>query len=160
MAMLRPGEAVIPTETNREYAAVIRAIYTKQVSSKELNEFVTSRNTSQTERNEAKYYKYFDTERVIKSKHSTEVQLEPVFKFNPVTMDALFKRDLKVSNFNNTVVKRTGGDMPTIKVKADVDTQQLSRAMAKNKAVELSNSQVLAKALAQEIAKTQNPRRQ
>ena len=160
MAMLRPGEAVIPTETNREYAAVIRAIYTKQVSSKELNEFVTNRNTTQTDRNEARFYKYFDTERVIKSKQNTEVQIEPVFTFNPVTMDALFKRDLKVSNFNNTIVKRTGGDMPTIKVKADVDTQQLSRAMAKNKAVELSNSQVLAKALAQEIAKTQNIRRQ
>jgi len=188
MAMLRPGEAVIPTETNREYAAVIRAIYTKKVSANELNEFVTSRdkrvskqqliefmnsrnlttfneiynsrNTTQTDRNEAKFYKYFDAERVIKSKQSTEVQLEPVFTFNPVTMEALLKRDLKVSNFNNTVVKRTGGDMPTIKVKADVDTQQLTRAMAKNKAVELSNSQVLAKALAQEIAKTQNPRRQ
>jgi hypothetical protein len=188
MAMLRPGEAVIPTETNREYAAVIRAIYTKKVSANELNEFVTSRdkrvsteqltefmnsrnlttfneiynsrNTTQTDRNEAKFYKYFDTERVIKSKKNTEVQLEPVLPFNPVTMEALFKRDLKVSNFNNTVVKRTGGDMPTIKVKADVDTQQLTRAMAKNKAVELSNSQVLAKALAQEIAKTQNPRRQ
>jgi hypothetical protein len=188
MAMLRPGEAVIPTETNREYAAVIRAIYTKKVSANELNEFVTSRdkrvskqqliefmnsrnlttfneiynsrNTTQTDRNEAKFYKYFDTERVIKSKQNTEVQLEPVFTFNPVTMEALFKRDLKVSNFNNTVVKRTGGDMPTIKVKADVDTQQLTRAMAKNKAVELSNSQVLAKALAQEIAKTHNPRRQ
>jgi len=188
MAMLRPGEAVIPTETNREYAAVIRAIYTKKVSANELNEFVTSRdkrvskqqliefmnsrnlttfneiynnrNTTQTDRNEARFYKYFDTERVIKSKQSTEVQLEPVFTFNPLTMEALFKRDLKVSNFNNTVVKRTGGDMPTIKVKADVDTQQLTRAMAKNKAVELSNSQVLAKALAQEIAKTHNPRRQ
>jgi hypothetical protein len=136
MAMLRPGEAVIPTETNREYAAVIRAIYTKQVSSKELNEFVSTRNKSMT------------------------VVNEPVFDFNKVTLDALFKRDIRTTALNSAVVKRTGGDMPTIKVKADVDTQQLTRAMAKNKAVELSNSQVLAKALAQEIAKTHNPRRQ
>jgi hypothetical protein len=136
MAMLRPGEAVIPTETNREYAAVIRAIYTKKVSANELNEFVTTRNKSMT------------------------VVNEPVFDFNKVTLDALFKRDIRTTALNSAVVKRTGGDMPTIKVKADVDTQQLTRAMAKNKAVELSNSQVLAKALAQEIAKTQNPRRQ
>jgi hypothetical protein len=186
MAMLRPGEAVIPTETNREYAAVIRAIYTKQVSANELNEFVTSRdkrvstgqltefmnsrnlttfneiynsrNTTQTDRNEAKFYKYFDTERVIKSKQNTEVQLEPVFTFNPVTMEALFKRDLKVSNFNNTVVKRTGGDMPTIKVKADVDTQALGRAMAKNKGVDVNNADYLAQAIASELKKGINPR--
>jgi hypothetical protein len=158
MAMLRPGEAVIPTETNREYAAVIRAIYTKQVSANELNEFVTSRNTTQTDRDEAKFYKYFDTERVIKSKQNTEVQLQPVFTFNPVTMEALFKRDLKVSNFNNTVVKRTGGDMPTFKVKADVDTYALSRAMAKNKGVDVNNADYLAQAIASELKKGINPR--
>lgn len=129
MAMLRPGEAVIPTETNREYSAIIRSIYKREIPASEFNEFLANRN-------------------------------QPVFDFNKVTLDALFKRDIKVSSFNNSVVKRTGGDMPTLKVKADVDTYQLSRAMAKNKAVELSNSEVLAKALAQEIAKTQNIRRQ
>jgi hypothetical protein len=129
MAMLRPGEAVIPTETNREYSAIIRSIYKREIPASELNEFIANRN-------------------------------KPVFDFNAVTLDGLFKRDIRTSALNNAVMKRTGGEMQTIKVKADVDTYQLSRAMAKNKAVELSNSEVLAKALAQEIAKTQNPRRQ
>jgi hypothetical protein len=127
--MLRPGEAVIPTETNREYSAIIRSIYKREIPASELNEFIANRN-------------------------------KPVFDFNAVTLDGLFKRDIRTSALNNAVMKRTGGEMQTIKVKADVDTYQLSRAMAKNKAVELSNSEVLAKALAQEIAKTQNPRRQ
>jgi hypothetical protein len=129
MAMLRPGEAVIPTETNREYSAIIRSIYKREIPASELNEFIANRN-------------------------------KPVFDFNAVTLDGLFKRDIRTSALNNAVMKRTGGEMQTIKVKADVDTYQLSRAMAKNKAVELSNSEVLAKALAQEIAKTQNIRRQ
>jgi hypothetical protein len=129
MAMLRPGEAVIPTETNREYSAIIRSIYKREIPASEFNEFIANRN-------------------------------KPVFDFNAVTLDGLFKRDIRTSALNNAVMKRTGGEMQTIKVKADVDTYQLSRAMAKNKAVELSNSEVLAKALAQEIAKTQNIRRQ
>jgi len=134
MAMLRPGEAVIPTETNREYAAVIRAIYTKQVSSKELNEFVTTRNKNMT------------------------VVNEPVFDFNKVTLDALYKRDIRTTSLNSAVMKRTGGEMPTIKVKADVDTQALGRAMAKNKGVDVNNADYLAQAIASELKKGINPR--
>jgi len=44
-AMLRPGEAVIPTETNRMYAPTIEAIYRKRVKASEINAFVLNRMT-------------------------------------------------------------------------------------------------------------------
>ena len=133
-AMLRPGEAVIPTEINREYASAIKAIYTRIVSSKDLNDFVNSR--------------------------MSVVRDEPVFNFNPVTMDALFKRDLRVSQMSSAFQRSTGASMPTINVKADVDTYALSKAMAKNKGVELTNPEQVAKALAAELNKSNNLRRQ
>ena len=136
MAMLRPGEAVIPTEMNREYAKTIKAIYTRKVSSKELNEFVESRS------------------------RMTVVKDEPVFNFNPVTLDALFKRDIRVSQMSSSLQRSTGGTMPTINVKADVDTYALSKAMAKNKTMEIGNPEQVAKALAAELSKTNNLRRQ
>lgn len=132
-AMLRPGEAVIPTEINREYASAIKAIYTRKVSAKDLNEFVAGRMS------------------VVKD--------EPVFNFNPVTMDALFKRDLRVSQISSAVQRSSGSSMQTINVKANVDTYALSKAMSKNKQMELSNPDIVAKALAQELAKLNNIRR-
>lgn len=42
-AMLRPGEAVIPTETNRMYAPTIEAIYRKRIKPSEINAFVLNR---------------------------------------------------------------------------------------------------------------------
>jgi hypothetical protein len=127
MAMLRPGEAVIPTETNREYSAIIRSIYKREIPASELNEFIANRN-------------------------------KPVFDFNAVTLDALYKRDIRTSALNNAVMKRTGGEMPTFKVKADVDTYALSRAMAKNKGVDVNNADYLAQAIASELKKGINPR--
>lgn len=40
MAMLQPGEAVIPTETNKKYHPAIKAIYEQKISAKEINTFV------------------------------------------------------------------------------------------------------------------------
>ena len=42
-AMLQPGEAVIPTATNRAYHPTIKAIYEKKISPSEINNFVMSR---------------------------------------------------------------------------------------------------------------------
>ena len=42
-AMLMPGEAVIPTATNRAYHPTIKAIYEKKISASEINSFVLSR---------------------------------------------------------------------------------------------------------------------
>ena len=41
LAMLRPGEAVIPTETNKAYHPAIKAIYEGRISSKDMNSFVS-----------------------------------------------------------------------------------------------------------------------
>jgi len=40
MAMLQPGEAVIPTSINRKYAPTIRAIYDQKISASDINSFV------------------------------------------------------------------------------------------------------------------------
>ena len=45
-AMLMPGEAVIPTATNRAYHPTIKAIYEKKISASEINSFVMSRTRS------------------------------------------------------------------------------------------------------------------
>ena len=45
-AILQPGEAVIPTKTNKEYHPTIKAIYEKKISASEINSFVMSRTRS------------------------------------------------------------------------------------------------------------------
>lgn len=42
-AMLRPGEAVIPVETNKAYHPAIKAIYQKKISPAEINSFVLNK---------------------------------------------------------------------------------------------------------------------
>jgi len=126
MAMLRPGEAVIPTETNREYAPALRAIYRRDINAKELNDFVTNRD-------------------------------QGAFAFNQVSLDALYKRDLKVSAITQAGKSAQLTAQPT-KITADVDVQQLSRAMSKNKAVEVTNTAALGEAIAAQLSKRINPR--
>lgn len=43
LAMLHPGEAVIPQDRNRMYAPAIRAIFNKQISPREINAFVQNK---------------------------------------------------------------------------------------------------------------------
>jgi hypothetical protein len=43
LALLQPGEAVIPTATNRAYHPAIKAIYEHKIKPSELNQFVTMR---------------------------------------------------------------------------------------------------------------------
>lgn len=126
MAMLRPGEAVIPTETNREYAPALRAIYRRDINAKELNDFVTNRE-------------------------------QGAFAFNQVSLDALYKRDLKVSALTQAGKSAQLTAQPA-KITADVDVQQLTRAMSKNKAVEVTNTAALGEAIAAQLSKRINPR--
>jgi hypothetical protein len=46
MAMLRPGEAVIPVETKRDYYPAIKAIYQKQIKPSDINNYVMGKLTS------------------------------------------------------------------------------------------------------------------
>lgn len=45
-AMLRPGEAVIPTDINKRYAPTIKAIYEQKISASDINNFVRGKKTS------------------------------------------------------------------------------------------------------------------
>lgn len=44
-AMLRPGEAVIPTDINKRYAPTIKAIYEQKISASDINNFVRGKKT-------------------------------------------------------------------------------------------------------------------
>jgi len=94
-AILQPGEAVIPTKTNRAYHPTIKAIYEKKISPSEINNFVMSRTSS-------------------------------------------------------------GGKQS---VTANVDTYALSRALGKNKGVQIENANVVGRAMARELLRGQNYRR-
>ena len=99
MAMLRPGEAVIPTDTNRSYAPSIKAIYQKQIKPSEINAFV----------------------------------------LNKLSGRGSIGRDTAIT--------------------ASVDTFALSKAMNKNRAVEVTNANIVGKVIANEMMKAYNPRR-
>lgn len=43
LALLQPGEAVIPTDTNRKYHPAIKAIYENKIKPQDINQFVTMR---------------------------------------------------------------------------------------------------------------------
>lgn len=94
-AMLQPGEAVIPTATNRAYHPTIKAIYEKKITPSEINNFVMTRTKS-------------------------------------------------------------GGSSA---ITASVDTYSLSRALGKNKTVEVGNANVIGRAMARELLRGQNYRR-
>jgi len=94
-AILQPGEAVIPTKTNKAYHPTIKAIYEKKISPSEINNFVMSRTSS-------------------------------------------------------------GGKQS---VTANVDTYALSRALGKNKTVEVGNAGMIGRAMAKELLRGQNLRR-
>jgi len=99
MAMLRPGEAVIPVDTNKAYHPTIKAIYKKQIKPSELNAFVLN----------------------------------------------------KLSGKNSI-----GNDT---QITAKIDTYALTKAISKNKSVDVSNADYLAKMIANEIMNSYNPRR-
>lgn len=94
-AILQPGEAVIPTKTNKAYHPTIKAIYEKKISPSEINNFVMSRT-------------------------------------------------------------KAGGSSA---ITANVDTYALSRALGKNKTVEVGNANVIGRAMARELLRGQNYRR-
>lgn len=94
-AMLQPGEAVIPVQTNRAYHPTIKAIYEKKISPSEINNFVMSRT-------------------------------------------------------------KAGGSSA---ITANVDTYALTRALGKNKTVEVGNANVIGRAMARELLRGQNYRR-
>lgn len=94
-AILQPGEAVIPTKTNKAYHPTIKAIYEKKISPSEINNFVMSRT-------------------------------------------------------------KAGGSSA---ITANVDTYALTRALGKNKTVEVGNANVIGRAMARELLRGQNYRR-
>lgn len=91
LAMLHPGEAVIPSDRNRSYHPTLKAIYEKQISPSEINSYVLNRLAGR-------------------------------------------------------------GSIGRDTVTAKVDTYALSKAMSRNKGVQIENAQIVGKAIANELA--------
>jgi hypothetical protein len=91
LAMLHPGEAVIPADRNRSYHPTLKAIYEKQISPSDINAYVLNRLAGR-------------------------------------------------------------GSIGRDTVTAKVDTYALSKAMSRNKGVQIENAQIVGKAIASELA--------
>jgi hypothetical protein len=91
LAMLHPGEAVIPADRNRSYHPTLKAIYEKQINPSDINAYVLNRLAGR-------------------------------------------------------------GSIGRDTVTAKVDTYALSKAMSRNKGVQIENAQIVGKAIASELA--------
>jgi hypothetical protein len=74
------------------------------------------------------------------------------------TIKAIYEKKITPSEINNFVMTRTksGGSSA---ITASVDTYSLSRALGKNKTVEVGNANVIGRAMAKELLRGQNYRR-
>ena len=74
------------------------------------------------------------------------------------TIKAIYEKKISPSEINNFVMTRTkaGGSSA---ITASVDTYALSRALGKNKTVEVGNANIIGKAMAKELLRGQNVRR-
>ena len=74
------------------------------------------------------------------------------------TIKAIYEKKISPSEINNFVMSRTssGGKQS---VTANVDTYALSRALGKNKGVQIENANVVGRAMARELLRGQNYRR-
>ena len=71
---------------------------------------------------------------------------------------AIYEKKISPSEINNFVMSRTkaGGSSA---ITANVDTYALTRALGKNKTVEVGNANVIGRAMARELLRGQNYRR-
>jgi hypothetical protein len=74
------------------------------------------------------------------------------------TIKAIYEKKISPSEINNFVMSRTssGGSSS---IKASVDTYALTRALSKNKTVEVGNANIIGRAMAKELLRGQNLRR-
>jgi hypothetical protein len=77
------------------------------------------------------------------------------------TLEAIYKKQIKPSELNAFVLNRLagkGGIGRDTQITANVDTYSLSRALSRNKGVEVTNAQMIGAAVASELSKRYNPR--
>ena len=77
------------------------------------------------------------------------------------TLEAIYKKQIKPSELNAFVLNKLAGKGSIgrdTQITASVDTYALSRAMSRNKGVEVTNAQMIGAAVASELSKRINPR--
>jgi len=77
------------------------------------------------------------------------------------TLEAIYKKQIKPSELNAFVLNKLAGKGSIgrdTQITASVDTYALSRAMSRNKGVEVTNAQMIGAAVANELSKRINPR--
>jgi hypothetical protein len=135
-AMVMPGEAIIPTRTNRKYKEAVRAIYHESVPADELAQFVT-----------------------LNPQMRYALLMAAGEQFNESIVNK--PTNISTAKMINTYITNSvqGGSTTIRNGSAPVDLTGLRSDVRKNKAVKIDNTKQLAQSIAEAISSTNNVRR-
>jgi hypothetical protein len=135
-AMVMPGEAIIPTRTNRKYKEAVRAIYHESVPADELAQFVTLN---------------------PQMRYALLMAAGEQFNSTIVNKPTNISTAQVMSNYISNSVR--GGSSTVRGGSSSVDLSGLRSDVRNNKAVKIDNTKQLAQSIADALSSTNNARR-
>jgi hypothetical protein len=135
-AMVMPGEAIIPTRTNRKYKEAVRAIYHESVPADELAQFVTLN---------------------PQMRYALLMAAGEQFNSSIVNKPTNISTAQVMSNYISNSVR--GGSSTVRGGSSSVDLSGLRSDVRNNKAVKIDNTKQLAQSIADALSSTNNARR-
>lgn len=135
-AMVMPGEAIIPTRTNRRYKEAVKAIYHESVPADELAQFVTLN---------------------PQMRYALLMAAGEQFNSTIVNKPTNISTAQIMSNYISNSVR--GGSTTVRGGSSSVDLSGLRSDVRNNKAVKIDNTKQLAQSIADAISQTTNARR-
>jgi hypothetical protein len=135
-AMVMPGEAIIPTRTNRKYKEAVRAIYHESVPADELAQFVTLN---------------------PQMRYALLMAAGEQFNSSIVNKPTNISTAQVMSNYISNSVR--GGSSTVRGASSSVDLSGLRSDVRNNKAVKIDNTKQLAQSIADALSSTNNARR-
>jgi len=135
-AMVMPGEAIIPTRTNRRYKEAVKAIYHESVPADELAQFVTLN---------------------PQMRYALLMAAGEQFNSSIVNKPTNISTAQIMSNYISNSVR--GGSATVRGGSTSVDLSGLRSDVRNNKAVKIDNTKQLAQSIADAISQTNNARR-
>jgi len=135
-AMVMPGEAIIPTRTNRKYKEAVRAIYHESVPADELAQFVTLN---------------------PQMRYALLMAAGEQFNSTIVNKPTNISTAQVMSNYISNSVR--GGSTTVRGGSSSVDLSGLRSDVRNNKAVKIDNTKQLAQSIADALSSTNNARR-
>jgi hypothetical protein len=134
--MVMPGEAIIPTRTNRKYKEAVRAIYHESVPADELAQFVTLN---------------------PQMRYALLMAAGEQFNSTIVNKPTNISTAQVMSNYISNSVR--GGSSTVRGGSSSVDLSGLRSDVRNNKAVKIDNTKQLAQSIADALSSTNNARR-